>query len=98
MALRVDPDENEVRVLAQVSDWRGKRVLEIGCGEGRLTQRLARLGARVFAIDPEAALIRKARRSIPKRLAKRVEFHRGRAETLRRPDDSFDISIFAWAL
>lgn len=98
MSLRVDPDENEVRALAQVMNWRGKRVLEIGCGDGRLTMRLARLGARVWAIDPDEALVRQARRSMPKRWKTRVEFHRGHGENLQQPNESFDVSIFAWAL
>jgi 2-polyprenyl-3-methyl-5-hydroxy-6-metoxy-1,4-benzoquinol methylase len=35
--------------LAQ--DWRGKKVLEIGCGTGRITEALARCGAEVTATD-----------------------------------------------
>ena len=34
MPLRVDPEQNEVRALKGVTDWRRKRVLEIGCGNG----------------------------------------------------------------
>lgn len=98
MSIIVDPDENEVRALERVTNWRGKRVTEIGCGDGRLTLRLARLGAKVYAIDPDEALVRQARKSLPKRMASHVEFHRGRAEALRLPDESCDISIFAWAL
>jgi cyclopropane fatty-acyl-phospholipid synthase-like methyltransferase len=40
MTLRIDPEENEIQALRELTDWRGKRVLEIGCGEGRLSQRL----------------------------------------------------------
>lgn len=98
MALVIDPAENEIRALAKVTNWRGKRVVEIGCGDGRLTFRLARLGARVCAIDPDVRLVRQARRKLPKRFASRVEMHVGRAEELKHPDDSFDVAIFAWAL
>ena len=98
MPLRIDPAGNEVRALARVTDWRGKRVLEIGCGDGRLTLRLARLGAQVCAIDPEAKLIRLARKKLPSRFACRVEYHLGDAQALKQADGVFDLAVFAWAL
>jgi 2-polyprenyl-6-hydroxyphenyl methylase/3-demethylubiquinone-9 3-methyltransferase len=98
MTLRIDPAGKEVRALARVTDWRGKRVLEIGCGDGRLTLRLARLGAQVYAIDPEAKLIRLARKNLPKRFTSRVDYHRGNAQALKHADGVFDLVVFAWAL
>ena len=98
MPLRVDPEQNEVRALKGVTAWQGKRVLEIGCGNGRLTVRLARLGAIVHAIDPDAKLIRTARRNLPPRFAKRVRYQVGKAERLDHPDESFDLVVFAWVL
>src|SRR5262245_42393866 len=79
MALRVDPEKNEIRALRGVGPWRGKRVLEIGCGDGRLTLRLAGLGARVDALDPDGGLVRAARRSLPPRLTGRVRYRVGGA-------------------
>jgi len=98
MTLRMDPEQNEVRALKAVAEWRGQRVLEIGCGDGRLTRRLARLGAEVRAIDTDAELIRTARREFPRRLAARVRFHVGRAGRLEYPKESFDRAVFSWVL
>ncbi len=98
MTLRVDPEQNEVRALKSVTDWRRKRVLEIGCGDGRLTRRLAGLGAFVEANDPDVHLIRKARKSLPQRFAKFVRFKVGQAERLGHADGSFDIVVFSWVL
>jgi 2-polyprenyl-3-methyl-5-hydroxy-6-metoxy-1,4-benzoquinol methylase len=98
MTLRIDPEQNEIRALRDLTDWRRKRVLEIGCGVGRLTRRLARLGAVVDAIDPDAGLIRKARKALPPRFAERVRFKTGQAETLDYGDCSFETVVFAWAL
>jgi ubiquinone/menaquinone biosynthesis C-methylase UbiE len=98
MRIRIDPRQNEVRALKRVIDWRLKRVLEVGCGDGRLTLRLARLGALVHAIDPDERLIREARESLPKRLAGRVRYRVGKAEDLRLPDQSFDAVVFSWSL
>jgi len=98
MRVRIDPQQNEVRALRRATDWRFKRVLEIGCGDGRLTLRLARLGARVLAIDPDKKLIREARESLPKHLAGRVRYRVGKAEELRLADQSFDVVVFSWSL
>ena len=98
MTLRVDPEENEVRALKGVIDWRGKSVLEIGCGEGRLTRRLAQLGATVQAIDTNAKLISKARKALPRRFKKTVRYRVGKVERLGYADGSFDVVVFAWSL
>lgn len=98
MALRVDPGQNELRALEAVADWRGKKVIEIGCGDGRLTLRLAGLGAFVDAYDPKANLIRTARRKKPARFTKRIRYHIGQAEHLKAQDESVERVVFAWSL
>ena len=40
-----------------VPEWQGKEVLEIGCGTGRITEALARWGAKVTATDINAEMI-----------------------------------------
>ena len=98
MPLQIDPEQHEIHALQQVADWRGRRVLEVGCGDGRLTLRLARLGAHVQAIDPNVALIDAARARLPRRLAQRVQFHVGRAGRLAYSRASFDSVVFSWSL
>src|SRR5947199_3563764 len=98
MTIRMDPQQNELRALRAAANWRGVHVLEIGCGDGRLTLRLARLGARVEAIDPDAASIRRARRQLPARLAGQVRYRVGQAEHLKYADESFERVLFAWSL
>jgi ubiquinone/menaquinone biosynthesis C-methylase UbiE len=98
VALQVDPERNEVHALARVASWRGKRTLEIGCGAGRLTVRLARLGARVEAIDPNGKLLRCARRSLPVRHGHRVRFRVAGALRLPFQAGSFERVVFSWSL
>lgn len=98
MALRIDPEQNEVLALQRITDWHRKNVLEIGCGEGRLTQRLVQLGAIVHAIDPDARLVRKARARLPQDFKKSVRYKTGQAERLAHADRSFDVVVFAWSL
>lgn len=98
MALRIDPEKNEVHALKAMTDWRNKRVLEIGCGNGRLTRRLADLGAQIEAIDPDRKLIAAAKKDLPGRLSDRVRFKVGSAVDLKYPKQTFDIAVFSWVL
>lgn len=98
MAIKVDPEEREVAALRRVANWDGTRVLEIGCGDGRLTLRLAGLGARVLGLDPDRLLIGKAREDLPKRYLRQVSYSVGSASKLRYRAGSFDIVVFAWSL
>ena len=99
MPIRIDPEGNEIAALRDSGlSWRGKRVLEIGCGDGRLTLRLARLGADVHAIDPNSESIRAARGKLPTRLASQIRYSVGDAKKLKHRSGSFDIVVFAWSL
>ena len=98
MALRIDPEKNEVHALKAMTGWRNKRVLEIGCGNGRLTRRLANLGAQLEAIDPDRKSIASAKRDLPGRLSERVRFRVGSASDLKYPEQTFDIAVFSWVL
>jgi ubiquinone/menaquinone biosynthesis C-methylase UbiE len=99
MTIRVDPERNEIRALKKVGSWHGKQVLEIGCGHGRLTLRLASLDAGVIhAIDPSADLIRTARKNLPTKLTKQIHYKVGSTEELKFPSNSYDMVVFSWVL
>jgi ubiquinone/menaquinone biosynthesis C-methylase UbiE len=99
MPLVIDPAGSEVRALQNVIHWKKQRVLEIGCGEGRLTLRLAAFGpSHIEAIDPDVRRVRAARKNLPVRQARRISYHVGHAEHLRYPAVQFDVVVFAWAL
>jgi SAM-dependent methyltransferase len=48
-------------LLIERGDLAGRRVLEIGCGTGRLARALADRGARVWAVDPSHEMLAVAR-------------------------------------
>ena len=98
MAIIYDPQNNEIEALQQYASWQGKRVLELGCGDGRLTRRLAALGAVVDAYDPKEALISSARESLPSQYAATVSYFVGHAETIDAPDKHYDLVLFSWSL
>jgi tRNA G46 methylase TrmB len=41
MAIRIDPENNETPALFDMVNFSEQRVLEIGCGNGRVTWRYA---------------------------------------------------------
>ena len=45
--IRIDPENNESRVLFNFAHFHNKHVLEIGCGDGRLTWRYADKAAHI---------------------------------------------------
>lgn len=98
MAIRNDPEGFEILALdALMPDFGGRRVCEIGCGDGRLTRRYADRAASVLAIDPDANAIAAFRQDMP---AGRIDV---RAlsfddDELVLSDRSLDVIIFSWSL
>ena len=75
--------EPHIPTFADFGRWRGKRVLEIGCGIGTDTINFARAGAQVTAVDLSDESIRVARqRAEVFGLADRIEFVQSDAEAL----------------
>lgn len=98
MAYVIDPDGTETAVLARLGGLAGARVLELGCGDGRLTARYAPVARSVLAVDPDRQLIRAARTALPAALSDRVRYRVGRAETLSGRPRSFDAVFLSHSL
>jgi ubiquinone/menaquinone biosynthesis C-methylase UbiE len=93
-----DPEGAEPRALAELVDFTDRRVLEVGCGDGRLTWGYAGQAAKVLGIDEDAQAIAEARKATPPDLAHRVRFRVAQAEKLRVRPAGFDIAFLAWSL
>jgi len=98
MASIKDPRGAEARALAALGEFDGKRVLEIGCGDGRLTWLYAEQAGEVLGVDPDEESIREARRALPDQLAGHVEFRVADARALDVPRQRFDIAFLSWSL
>ena len=94
----IDPEGAHLAALRRLADFRGRRVLEVGCGDGRLTLGVASDGATVLAFDPEAAAVERARRSLPASLRERVAYRVASAEELEIEPGAFDLVLFSWSL
>lgn len=70
-------------VLEWLNIQPSERILDIGCGDGQLTLRLAAAGAQVTGVDASAEMLTAAR-------ARGVQADQASAEKLPYPDHSFD--------
>lgn len=83
-----------LRMLEMTGEQSGKQVLEYGCGEGWITQDLARSGAHVSAFDISAQAVRTTQEVLASAgFADRCRIARMGAERLEYPDASFDLSV-----
>jgi SAM-dependent methyltransferase len=100
MTVRVDPEQNEARALFGLVDLDGRRVLEIGSGDGRLTWRYADRAAHVTAVEPFAAAVARAKENVPPELSRRVVQRRAAFDEFAAENaaSSFDVAIFSWSL
>jgi len=69
---------NDMINICQGRDPRRMKVLEIGCGAGRVTRALARLFGEVYAVDISAEMVRLARRACADLRNVRIEQNNGR--------------------
>ena len=75
--------EPHIPAFADFSRWRGKRVLEVGCGIGTDSINFARAGARLTAVDLSSKSLNiAARRAEVMGVAGSVEFVQANAEEL----------------
>ena len=100
MTLQRDSDRREIRFLHKYADLNAsrKRVLEIGCGEGRLTWQYANESRFTLAVDLDRDALRVARVDRPADLEDSV--HLVCADSIHLPsaEEKFDIAILAWSL
>lgn len=101
MPIQIDPEGFEIDTLLEyVGSFAGKRVLEVGAGDGRLTWRYAELAAHVTALDPDASEIAIAEKDCPPTLRERVTLLPVGLEDFEPASASpgFDVVLMSWVL
>jgi hypothetical protein len=95
---RRDPDGAELRAITELVQLAGRRVVDVGCGSGRLTRMAAKHAASVYAFDPNEATVKDARESLPAGLRGRVSFRVHGVDELDVARRRFDIALCGWSL
>lgn len=98
MPMRRDPEKTEVHYLQTFANLENAHILEVGCGDGRMTWRYAQHPRRITAIDPDPDRLRTALATCPQSQHNVVTFTRAHAETLPFAAQFFDGAILAWSL
>ena len=98
MSVLLDPEEEETRILHTLIDFTGKDVLEIGCGDGRMTWRFASSPRSVLALDPVAPSIAEAQAIATAHPRSNVRFQVADITTVLLPREAFDVAVFSWSL
>ncbi|HEY8813543.1 MAG TPA: class I SAM-dependent methyltransferase [Candidatus Dormibacteraeota bacterium] len=96
-ALRPRP-QDELKKWGGPTLVRGKRVLDLGCGDGRLALGVSPFATRVDGMDPDPAAIAAARMNARKAGVRNVRFAVGAAQQLPYSDAAFDLVILSWTL
>lgn len=93
--VEIDPEGRELQIFLKYTSLKDKKVLEVGCGDGRLTFKYAALAKHVITIDLKTEDIEKAKSKIPPELSSKLEFHVCSGDNLLFDDESLYIVFFA---
>lgn len=92
------------RPVDELREWggerlvRGKRILDLGCGDGRFALGLAPSAVSVEGLDPDVEAIAAAKRNAREAGVRNARFTVGAAQHLPYPDGAFDVVILSWTL
>jgi ubiquinone/menaquinone biosynthesis C-methylase UbiE len=98
MALIHDPEGYETDWIHDFVDFRDRRVLEIGAGNGRLTWRYADAVRWTVGIDYDEEKLYFAPRECPPDLRGVAAWSQAEAENLPFARETFDLAVLAWSL
>jgi 2-polyprenyl-3-methyl-5-hydroxy-6-metoxy-1,4-benzoquinol methylase len=98
MSIALDPEQAETRAIHSLVDFTGTNVLEVGCGDGRLTWRFAEQARAVLALDPEASAIETAQANCPAHLLQKVTFQTADITRVELAPTAYDVVVLSWSL
>jgi 2-polyprenyl-3-methyl-5-hydroxy-6-metoxy-1,4-benzoquinol methylase len=99
VTIRIDLEGSETDALFDLVELEGRGVLEIGCGDGRLTWRYADRADHVTAIDPFEDAIGRAKQRL-RGTDLPIDFRHVAFEDFAAASDTdvFDVALLSWSL
>ncbi len=88
----------EIGAFGGARIFRGKSVIDIGTGNGRLAFDAARVAKHVVGVDPYPPAIDMAREKAKREGIKNLEFRVADARELNTGRERFDLAILSWSL
>ncbi len=88
---RGSPKRSHADVIKQLLSPSGAKIIDIGCGAGKMTRLLTEMGGDVVGIDPGERQLERARAA---KIVGSESFIEGIAEDLPFEDQSIDIALF----
>jgi hypothetical protein len=98
VSVAVDREGVEIRAIQDLVNFDGMRVLEVGCGSGRLTWRYAQDTSSVVALDVNGEAIREATNTTPPDLRSKVTFMATDIAAFGVPESKFDVAVLSYSL
>ena len=92
-----DINNNEIQVLGEHLSLDNKIILDIGCGTGRLTFRLAERAQKVIGVDIDKESTAVFKEKVKKLKVKNVELISAGIESVDFQNESLDIVVFSWS-
>lgn len=98
MSRVVDAEGAHLAAILRAADFRDRRVLEVGGGDGRLTWGFAPVARSVRVFDPNVESVASARAACPDELREKVRFEVASAAEVELERESVDLIFFSWSL
>jgi ubiquinone/menaquinone biosynthesis C-methylase UbiE len=93
-----DPENNEIKYLQKYAAQSGARILDIGCGDGRLTWFFTGDADLVVGADTAVEALQSAYAERPDVIRAQFGFTTTSGEALAFADETFDLAIYSWSL
>ena len=93
-----DPENTERSFLKRYIPQADGSILDIGCGDGRLTWLTARIAGLAMGMDIDIDELRTANSRHPDIFSAKVSFAAAVGEAMPFANDVFNLAIFSWSL
>lgn len=96
--IKVDENHLAIKYMLKHVDFKAKDVLEIGCGDGRMSFQVAQYAKSLIGIDPDIDEISLARKNMDNQNVINTKFQVGSLEDININANEFDIVLFSLSL